>query len=270
MSDNTTLNPGSGGDVIGDDDIGGVKYQRIKIIHGIDGVNDGDTASTNGLPTKAGVISRSTASWTSSTANDTAASLTVTGYSTVILTLKSTSTMTGGTINFEVSDDSTTWFPIYGSRENASHFRETLYTLSANDTQSWSFSVSGWVSFRVRLNPQITGTGTLTLGLVTSAVPDISTASTVSRSNTSTLSNVSSSASNVTLLAANPKRIGATIFNDSTSLVYVKFGATASATSYTVQIASNGYYECPAPIYTGIIDGVWSSANGNARITELT
>jgi len=37
MADNTTLNTGSGGDVIATDDIGGVKYQRVKISQGADG-----------------------------------------------------------------------------------------------------------------------------------------------------------------------------------------------------------------------------------------
>ena len=54
MADNTELNvPGSGsggGDVIASDDIGTVKYQRIKLIHGADGVNDGDVSSANPLP----------------------------------------------------------------------------------------------------------------------------------------------------------------------------------------------------------------------------
>lgn len=91
------------------------------------------------------------------------------------------------------------------------------------------------------------------------------------RSSTATLSNVASSASSVTLLSSNANRLNATIFNDSTQVLYVKFGATASATSYTVQIAANGYYELPVSnIYTGIIDGIWASANGNARVTELT
>ena len=31
MADNTTLNPGSGGDTIATDDIAGVKHQRIKL-----------------------------------------------------------------------------------------------------------------------------------------------------------------------------------------------------------------------------------------------
>lgn len=50
MADNTTFNAGSGGNTFGDDDISGVKYPRIKLIHGSDGVNDGDVSSTNGLP----------------------------------------------------------------------------------------------------------------------------------------------------------------------------------------------------------------------------
>lgn len=50
MADNTTINVGTGGDVIADDDIGGVKFQRVKIALGADGVNDGDVASGNPLP----------------------------------------------------------------------------------------------------------------------------------------------------------------------------------------------------------------------------
>lgn len=86
---------------------------------------------------------------------------------------------------------------------------------------------------------------------------------------TGTTSNVASSASNVTILASNANRKGATVTNDSTAVLYLKFGATASTSSYTVQVPSMGYYEVPFK-YTGIIDGIWSSANGNARVTELT
>ena len=50
MVDNTILNTGTGGDVIGSDDIGGVKFQRVKLIHGADGVNAGDVSTANGLP----------------------------------------------------------------------------------------------------------------------------------------------------------------------------------------------------------------------------
>ena len=50
MSDNTRLNHGDQGDLIATDDIGGVKYQRVKLIHGADGTNDGDVSGGNPLP----------------------------------------------------------------------------------------------------------------------------------------------------------------------------------------------------------------------------
>ncbi len=51
MADNTTIPiPTTSGDVIASDDIGGVKFQRVKMILGADGVNDGDVSSANPLP----------------------------------------------------------------------------------------------------------------------------------------------------------------------------------------------------------------------------
>lgn len=85
---------------------------------------------------------------------------------------------------------------------------------------------------------------------------------------TATLTNVASSASSVTLFAANGSARARTVFNDSTAVLYVKFGTTASVTSYTVQIASNGYYEFPPTAFGGRVDGIWAAANGNARLTE--
>lgn len=85
-----------------------------------------------------------------------------------------------------------------------------------------------------------------------------------------TITSVASSVSSVTLLALNTSRLGASIYNDSLQTLYLKLGATASAASFTVKISSNGYYELPTPVYTGIIDGIWDVASGNARITELT
>jgi hypothetical protein len=83
------------------------------------------------------------------------------------------------------------------------------------------------------------------------------------------LSNVTSAATNGTLLAANADRIGVLVQNDSTATLYLKYGETASATSYSVRMEPGSYWEMPQPIYKGIIDGIWSAANGAARITEL-
>ena len=50
MADNKVLNAGSGGATVGTDEIAGVDYQRIKLILGDDGTNDGDVSSNNPLP----------------------------------------------------------------------------------------------------------------------------------------------------------------------------------------------------------------------------
>jgi hypothetical protein len=92
---------------------------------------------------------------------------------------------------------------------------------------------------------------------------------TLPKSSTATLSNVAGSASSVTVLASNAARLGASIQNDSSAILYVKFGTTASTSSYTVQMAANSHYEVPFG-YTGRIDGIWASAVGNARVTEMT
>ena len=89
------------------------------------------------------------------------------------------------------------------------------------------------------------------------------------KSTTATTSSVNDTASNVTILAANANRLGATVYNDSTSILYLKLGATATTTDYTVKLLPDDYYEIPAK-YAGIIDGIWSAdASGAARVTEL-
>lgn len=50
MADNVLLNAGTGGSTIAADDISSVWFQRVKLIHGADGTNDGDVAKTNPLP----------------------------------------------------------------------------------------------------------------------------------------------------------------------------------------------------------------------------
>jgi len=49
MSDNTVLNPGTGGDIVATDDIAGIKFQRVKVNFGADGVAV-DVSGANPLP----------------------------------------------------------------------------------------------------------------------------------------------------------------------------------------------------------------------------
>jgi hypothetical protein len=90
-------------------------------------------------------------------------------------------------------------------------------------------------------------------------------------SSTSAITSVAGATSSTQLLAANVSRKTAYVYNDSTAILYLAFAANAATNAYTVQIPPNGFWEMPTfPVYTGTIFGIWSAANGNARITELT
>lgn len=78
--------------------------------------------------------------------------------------------------------------------------------------------------------------------------------------------------SSTTILASNANRLGATIANDSSAVLYLLLGSgTASATNYTVRMTQYSYYEVPYN-YTGQINGIWATDpnDGAARVTELT
>jgi hypothetical protein len=87
-------------------------------------------------------------------------------------------------------------------------------------------------------------------------------------SQAATVASVASSATSVALFSASGSAKSRAIYNDSTQVLYVKFGTTASSSSYTVQLSAGAYYEFPQPLYAGAVDGIWASANGNARTTE--
>ena len=93
----------------------------------------------------------------------------------------------------------------------------------------------------------------------------------VSAPSTGTQTNVTSSATDVTILAANTARKGGMIFNDSTSVLYLLFSTgTSSVTNYSTQIAAGSMLSIRVGEYTGIIKGLWSTANGAARVTEFS
>jgi hypothetical protein len=91
---------------------------------------------------------------------------------------------------------------------------------------------------------------------------------------TSTLTNVASSTTSVTLLAANNNRKTVIILNDSTSDLYIVWGASAASTAnYSFILAGKGggtpsSASFTGEDYSGQVTGIWISANGNARITE--
>lgn len=107
-----------------------------------------------------------------------------------------------------------------------------------------------------------------TLAVTQSGTWTIATAPTTA--GTSTNTNVAASASTGQLLAASAGRLGATLYNDADKSVYVKLGTTASATSFTVRLLPDGFFQVPFG-YTGRIDAIWDTGpTGSMRISELS
>jgi len=81
---------------------------------------------------------------------------------------------------------------------------------------------------------------------------------------------VASADTDTLLLAANPDRLGAYIFNASSAILYVGLG-TAAVTSgdCTWAIAAGNPWTVPDN-FTGEIRGCWASVDGAAKVTELT
>jgi len=74
----------------------------------------------------------------------------------------------------------------------------------------------------------------------------------------------------VVLAAANAVRRTFAAYNFSANPLFLKLGSGAKVSDFTLMMVSSGYYELPAPAYTGVITGVWGTADGNAQITEGT
>lgn len=82
---------------------------------------------------------------------------------------------------------------------------------------------------------------------------------------------VAGSAASVTLLAANAARKGAFIVNDSTVNLYVRLQAAAASTAnYSVKLGPGDTLTLSRGDYAGEIRGIWDSATGNARVTEIS
>jgi hypothetical protein len=116
----------------------------------------------------------------------------------------------------------------------------------------------------VPVSGTVTATGPLTDSQLRATPVPVSTTPSVSTVSTVSVVNLPAS-TNTTLLAANANRRAAIIVVAKAS-TYIKFGSTASATSYTYKTATaNTVIE--TEIWTGVIDAFGPS--GEIAITEL-
>lgn len=73
--------------------------------------------------------------------------------------------------------------------------------------------------------------------------------------------------SGATILIAK-RREGFSIYNHSTTVLYLTFGESASTSSFSVALTSNAFYESQNA-YSGPVAGVWDSpVTGSAQVTE--
>jgi hypothetical protein len=139
-----------------------------------------------------------------------------------------------------------------------------------------SGSNGGAIFFRMANDGALFVTGTLaTAAVATQSVAVISWSAAVTASvreigaRTTVVSSANGSVTNFTVLAANGTRKKASFYKEGGSTCYIKLGATASTTSYTVAIGNNGYFETPDG-YTGQVDIIFSNNAGVVRVTEIT
>lgn len=94
----------------------------------------------------------------------------------------------------------------------------------------------------------------------------------MSRTSQSTVTSVNDLNTVVDILAANPRRQGVVIYNTSSAILYLKYGAAATTSSFTYAIAASGQWTMPADHqYVGLLTGIWASdQSGAAIITEIT
>jgi hypothetical protein len=280
VPDNSVLNPGIGGDTIRDVARGSIKTQVVGqdlgIGTGTEVLAGTVTGPTNITVASAGlaVIAQGSFSSVTPTANS-FVTASVPGCSVVGFGFNNTSFI--GTLTFDATVDGTNWFNI-AVRPQGLDTDVLSITLATGVHFEALAECAGYQQVRVRCSAYTSGTGAATLvpaaatavsSLSTTGASSIGSVNRMGMAHTPVLTSVAAAVSSTSLLAANLNRIGATFYNDSTAVLYLALAGSASTTAYTLQVPQNGYYEVPYG-YDGAIFGIWASANGSVRITELT
>ena len=86
--------------------------------------------------------------------------------------------------------------------------------------------------------------------------------------NVASVQAIAGSVTALTLFSTTTARAGATIWNDSSSRLYVKYGQNLSTTLYSFKIGPYGYWEMGPVGFAGIITGIWEVATGSAFTTQ--
>ncbi len=164
------------------------------------------------------------------------------------------------------------WREILSAQSSITGQQEYLLSTNGALNINGTFSVTGGATSANQTNgsqkTQIVDAGG-EQATVTGGKLDVNASFSATTSTTGTPSTASVTNSNTTVLALNTARLGATLYNESGAIAFIKLGSTASTTSYTLQMAIGSYYEVPYA-YTGVIAGITSSGTAVVRVTELS
>jgi hypothetical protein len=169
MADNTQLNTGTGGDLLATDDVGGVKYQRVKVNYGVDGAAT-DVATNAPLP----IVNQGSAQTLSVTAGSgtrTFGPIDLGSYGSWYAAW----TTTGASIStaiLQCSMDNTTWVTVPILSVWNAGVLNTTYGSNLGNYLTTAYVFGGPVIYRY-LRIQVTGTttGTYTFTLQASQQP---------------------------------------------------------------------------------------------------
>lgn len=139
--------------------------------------------------------------------------------------------------------------------------------VAITNTPTVNQGTSPWVTSRTwtlnGANDSVAVTGTVSAS-ITGAVTTQPVTVTVS-----TDSRIANGVGSATLLPVNASRRTVFLYNDSTNTnCYVKFGATASLTSFTIKLFATDTYIMDPPVYTGVIDFICDAASGSMEVNE--
>lgn len=196
--------------------------------------------------------------WNSSTAQNAVLGTYGWGYSSAIVTIQNTGTVTPGVIGFQ-GWDGFNWYNLNATDLYGGVKYET-YTLG-NGSVALACEMTGFSKFQVILNTAITGSGSSQININTSA-SQVSSIVTSSGGGYTANANTPAIISSATALAANPNRTGWQIQNTGTNPLFVLLGSGASSTVFHTVLkggtgASDGtggsISQTNGVIYNGII-----------------
>lgn len=248
--------PASGTQVSTDEAASG-HVQRVKLAYSADGVDTHVQADANGLLINTGTHQDEVIHPVATTDVGLTTKSTIFGYSTSGNSFEPVKVAPSGALTVEIDDgggsitvDGTVAATQSGTW-NLNNIGGTISLPTGAATETSLATVAGAVSSS---NLRVVESG-LSLPISSSAAETYS---------------IDDQATSATLLDANASRKGFGIYNDSAQDLYIKFGETATTTSFSVKLQPAAYYELAGHgVYTGRIDGIWgANGTGAARVTE--